>query len=65
VYSVSAGLGGFIPPADCTAEDLELYARLIQLPWSPRMLWEGNLGGHLGTSMPAFLAKEVARWLKP
>jgi hypothetical protein len=65
VYGASAGLGGFIVPAQPSAEDQALYARLIQLPWSPRMVWEGNMGGHLGTSMPAFVAKEVAPWFKP
>jgi hypothetical protein len=28
------------------------------------MILEGHLGAHLGTAMPAFLAKEVAPWLK-
>ncbi len=65
VHSDSAGLGGFVSPPLTNAEDQALYARLVQLPWSPRMVWQGNMGGHLGTSMPAFIGKEVAPWLKP
>jgi len=65
VHSESAGLGGFVTPPLTNAEDQALYARWVQLPWSPRMVWQGNLGGHLGTSMPAFVGKEVAPWLKP
>jgi pimeloyl-ACP methyl ester carboxylesterase len=64
-YGSSAGLRGFVVPAGLTPQDRLLYDRLVQLPWTPSMIWEGNTGGHLGTSMPAFMAKEVAPWLKP
>jgi hypothetical protein len=65
VYGPSAGLRGFVVPKSLSAEDRQLYDRLVQLPWNPSMILEGHAGGHLGTSMPAFIAKEVAPWLKP
>ncbi|HLJ94039.1 MAG TPA: alpha/beta fold hydrolase [Gemmataceae bacterium] len=64
-YGASAGLRGFVIPPDLSAEDRALYDRLVQVKWSPAMILEGNLGVHIGTSMPAFVAKEVAPWLKP
>jgi hypothetical protein len=63
-YGPSAGLKGFIVPTEMSPEDRQLYARLVQLPWHPRMIWEGHLGGHFGTNVPTFLGKEVAPWLK-
>jgi hypothetical protein len=65
VYGPSAGMCGFIVPNDLTDEDHALYDRLVQITWSPRMILEGNPGMHFGTSMPGFVAKEVAPWLKP
>jgi hypothetical protein len=65
VYGPSAGLNGFRIPANATPEDGVLYERLVQIPWRPAMIREGNLGTHTGTSMPAFIGKEVAPWLKP
>lgn len=64
-YGTSAGLRGFIVPRNLNTEDEALYKRLVQLPWNPRMIWEGHMGGHMGTSMPAFVGKEVAPWLRP
>jgi hypothetical protein len=64
-YEPSAGLGGFKMPVDASPEDWALYDRLVQVPWAVRMLFEGNPGTHFGTSMPAFLAKELACWLIP
>jgi hypothetical protein len=64
-YGASAGLRKFSVPAQLSHEDQMLYDRLVQLPWNPKMLLEGNTGGHMGTSMPAFMSKEVAPWLKP
>jgi pimeloyl-ACP methyl ester carboxylesterase len=65
LYMAGAGLHGFRRPPQQSAEDESLYRRLIQVPWNPAMILEGNLGNHVGTSMPAFMAKEVAPWLKP
>jgi hypothetical protein len=64
-YGPSAGFRGFMVPRNPTEEDQQLYNRLVQLPWNPKMILEGHTGGHLGTSMPAFMSKEVAPWLKP
>ncbi len=64
-YGPSAGFVGFAVPTNLDPEDRLLYARLVQLPWCPKLILEGNSGGHAGTVMPRFLAKEVAPWLKP
>lgn len=64
-YGPSAGLRGFHVPEDLSAEDRFLYDRLVQVPWKPEMILEGHTGSHMGTSMPGFLSKEVAPWLKP
>lgn len=64
-YGPSAGLHGFSVPPGLDDEGLTLYRRLIQIPWSPAMILEGNMGTHVGTSMPGFMSAEVARWLMP
>ncbi len=64
-YGPSAGYVGFAVPKNLDSDDRMLYARLVQLPWYPKQIWEGNTGGHAGTVMPGFLAKEVVPWLKP
>jgi pimeloyl-ACP methyl ester carboxylesterase len=64
VYTASAGLRGFdVPTTD--KEERELYRRLIQVPWTPRLAWTGHVGGHLGASLPLFLYQEVTPWLRP
>jgi pimeloyl-ACP methyl ester carboxylesterase len=65
IYGPSAGLQKLKIPEGLSPEDRAQYDRLVQVSWSWRMLLEGNLGGHTGTSLPIFLAKEVAPWLKP
>lgn len=65
VQGCSAGLNGFVVPADLNAEDNALYRRLVQVPWSSGMIRGGHLGGHQGTSMPGFLSREVVPWLMP
>jgi hypothetical protein len=64
VYGPAAGWRGFVEPAGFTDADELTYGRLVQLAWRSDMILEGNLGNHLGSSMPGFLAKEVAPWLK-
>jgi pimeloyl-ACP methyl ester carboxylesterase len=64
VHGKSAGLYGFVKPPDLSAEDAVLYGRLVEVPWSIDMVTGLNLGGHQGTSMPGFLKREVARWLR-
>jgi hypothetical protein len=64
VYGPSAGLRGFKVADDSPEEDRLLYRRLVQIDWRPSMLLEGHPGTHYGTSLPAFLGREVAPWLK-
>jgi pimeloyl-ACP methyl ester carboxylesterase len=64
-YGPSAGLHGFVLPSDLSEADRACYQRLVQIPWNPAMMLYGHPGLHVGTSMPAFLAKNVAPWLKP
>jgi pimeloyl-ACP methyl ester carboxylesterase len=64
VYTKAAGLVGFELPANASEETRCLYQRLVQVQWQPDMLLEGYWGGHIGTSMPNFVAAEVAPWLK-
>jgi hypothetical protein len=65
IYGDSAGLVGFKIPSGLSPEDVALYSRLVQVPWNARMILEGHLGTHLGSSMPEFVKKEIAPWLKP
>jgi len=64
VFGPSAGLRGFTLPRYPGEPEWEPYRRLVQIPWQPAMLLEGNPGLHLGTSLPTFLGAEVAPWLK-
>jgi hypothetical protein len=59
-----AGMMGFRAPADLDDEGRELYRRLVEIHWRPRMLLQGYLGLHSGNSFPLFLACEVAPWLR-
>lgn len=63
-YQPSAGYMGFVVPEQLAPRDRKLYTRLIQVPWNPRMIWQGNFGNHLGPVQPTFLAGEVAQWLR-
>lgn len=64
-YGSSAGKDGFVMPRDLSAEDQALYQRLVQIPWNPWMMLDGYFGGHQGTSLPLFVANDLAPWLKP
>jgi hypothetical protein len=64
-YSCSAGMTGFVRPVDADEETQELYRRLVQVRWTPGMIFHGHPGGHIGTAMPTFLARDVAPWLRP
>lgn len=64
VYGPSAGVRGFQVPAQLSDTDRALHDRLVQIRWSPYMIWEGYAGGHGGTSLPSFLKVEVTPWLK-
>jgi pimeloyl-ACP methyl ester carboxylesterase len=65
VYGPSAGLDGFRTPAGLDGEGRRLYRRLVQVPWKFEMLREGRGGLHHSTTMPVFLACQLAPWLKP
>jgi len=64
-YCCSAGRVGFSKPDSTEADSEELYRRLVQVRWTPAMLLTGHTGGHTGTALPTFLAREVTPWLKP
>lgn len=64
-YGNSAGLAGFTLPERIDEQDRAMYMRLIQVPFTPRMLREGvSTGSHLSTSLPWFLSSEVVPWLR-
>lgn len=63
-YAPSAGLKRFAVPEHLNPPERALYDRLVQIPWKPAMIFEGYWGGHLGTSMPSFVAGEVGPWLQ-
>lgn len=64
VYGPSAGLKGFVAPTVLDQTDQALYQRLVQVAWNSRMLMHMHNGMHVGTSLPTFLAAEVAPWLR-
>jgi hypothetical protein len=64
-YGPSAGMTGFVLPANLNDDERRTFARLIQVPWQARMLRDAHyVGTHSGTSMPGFLQSEVAPWLR-
>jgi pimeloyl-ACP methyl ester carboxylesterase len=63
-YCSSAGYVGFTIPNGLGDEDRMLYARLKQVAWLPEMVLKSHAGLHSSTSMPGFLARHVAPWLK-
>lgn len=65
VYGLSAGVHGFDVPANLDEEGKALYGKLVQVGWKPEMLLSLYSGFHFSTSMPGFLARNVAPWLKP
>jgi len=66
VYGPGAGLYGFRLPDinQLSDDDRALLRRVVQIPWNSRMLLELHSGAHVGTSLPGFLAGEVAPWLR-
>ena len=64
-YGESAGLKGFAVPTMLSNDDQVLYRRLIQVPFTSRMLREGvSNGSHSATSLPWFISSEVVPWLR-
>ena len=64
-YGASAGLDGFLMPDGLSLADRLLYRRLVQIPWRPRMMLEGDFGRHYGNSNPLWVRNELTPWLKP
>lgn len=60
----AAGRDGFLLPDGLSAESPGLYSRLTQIPWSRRMILDGNWGCHNAPLFPRFLERDVARWLR-
>jgi hypothetical protein len=65
VYGPSAGCCGFQVPDGLDDEGRQLYGRLVQVPWSWDKLLEFRGGLHNSPTMPVFLARQVAPWLRP
>ncbi len=64
-YGNSAGLTGFTIPDTLNDADRQLYQRLVQVPFTMRMLRDGTSNGsHTSTSLPWFLTSEVVPWLR-
>src|SRR5262249_9318183 len=59
------GAIGFKLPLGATPADQELYrSKLHQVPYDPHMLLTGNYSGHVGPTMPHFVATSIAPILK-
>jgi pimeloyl-ACP methyl ester carboxylesterase len=65
VYGPSAGRVGFCLPEDIDAAGIQLYHRLVQIPWQFDLGLASFVGGHHAMCMPLFLARRVAPWLLP
>lgn len=64
VFCNSAGLRGFKCPEHLDSEAKRCYERLIQIPWTFDRLLELEGCWHNSSTMPLFLAHEVAPWLR-
>ncbi len=55
------GADGFKVPTNADNYTQKLYEKkLSQRSWQPGDVWQGNAGGHLGTTNPAFVRKRIA-----
>ena len=59
----ASGRVGFQLPVDCG--DFALQAKLIQRPWQRVDIQTGNLGGHYGNYVPAFMKRHLLPLLEP
>ncbi len=64
-YMPAAGVHGFVVPDPLDTEGEVLYARLVQIGWTPKMLLEHHAGWHHSTVLPGFLTHHVVPWLLP
>lgn len=60
-HSTPAGIAGFKLPKDASTEKKQLYAaKLVEVPWNPRYVIYGDLGGHLGATSSSFAQHMIA-----
>jgi pimeloyl-ACP methyl ester carboxylesterase len=64
VFCTGAGLRGFRQPTHLDDEAKRSYERLIQIPWTFDKLLEFQGCWHNSSTLPWFLAHQVAPWLK-
>ncbi len=60
-HNVSAGLVGFSAPKDLKDSERAEYAKVRQVQWTPKLLGEGNWGGHMAWTTPWFGASTSRR----
>jgi pimeloyl-ACP methyl ester carboxylesterase len=63
VYVVSAGVHGFVRPADLDEDGQRCYERLVQIPWTWKRLLEFQGPWHNSPTLPLYLGRQVAPWL--
>ena len=64
MYGPAAGLSGFVAPESLDEAGQRAYQRLVQVPWTLDRALDFQGGWHHSTTMPWFLARQVAPWLK-
>jgi len=65
LYGSAAGLRGFVQPANLDDAGKRAYEQqVVQVPWTVDKAFELQGGWHHSTTMPWFLARQVAPWLK-
>jgi pimeloyl-ACP methyl ester carboxylesterase len=64
VYCTSAGVKGFTQPAYLDDAAKHSYERLVQIPWTFQRLLELQRPWHNSPTMPLYLGRQVAPWLK-
>ena len=57
-HSVSAGLVGFRLPRDLASDERQAYQKVRQIRWTPGLVRNGHLGGHMGWTTTRF-ARDV------
>jgi pimeloyl-ACP methyl ester carboxylesterase len=59
-FGPAAGADGFHVPGKLSPADNALYHKLIQIPWSQDLFWEGHDGGHFGWTHPVIVKRHIA-----
>jgi hypothetical protein len=60
----AAGLGGFHPQADADARTLDLYRKIVTIPWQPAFAASGHWSGHTDVTHAGFIEAHVAPRLR-